>query len=322
MKVVGRAVLKGSSACHENEVLSVAMKLLVNSAYGYMGAVGLTRFSDVHAANEVTRRGRELLDLVCRELASRGVTLLEADTDGVYFAVPESFTEEDERRVVAEVDAILPARVKLEYDGRYASMLSHEPKNYALRTLDGKVLLKGVAFRSSRAEPFGERFLREAVAALFDGDVARVREIYVRTVISLRRREIRTFDVTTRARLSKTASEYLGSRRDRRELVYEALLAAGRTEWSLGEKVRVYRANGGRAALLALDEDDGTGAADPRDYDVDYYQRTLHEGFATRIERALEPRVFAAVFDDPMQPSLFADALDDARPTLTILPRE
>ena len=295
------------------------MKLVVNSAYGYLGAVGLTRFSDVHAANEVTRHGRELLLVICRELAARGVTLLEADTDGVYFSVPASFTEADERQVVSEVAVLLPARVKLEYDGRYASMLSHEPKNYALRSYDGKVLLKGVAFRSSRAEPFGERFLREAIEALFDGDVGRVREAYVRTVLALRRRQIPTYDVTTKARLSKTASEYLGSRRERRELVYEALLASGRTEWSLGERVRVYRASGGRATLLSTDDDDASSAVDPRDYDVEYYQRTLRDSFATRLERALDPKVFAVVFDDPMQPSLFADTLADARPTLTLI---
>jgi DNA polymerase I len=47
----------GSPERHTDEALSAAMKLLVNSAYGYLGAVGLTRFADVHAANEVTRRG-------------------------------------------------------------------------------------------------------------------------------------------------------------------------------------------------------------------------------------------------------------------------
>src|SRR6185503_9966994 len=124
----------------------------------YLGAVGLTRFSDVHAANEVTRRGREVLGLLCRELARRGVTLLEADTDGVYFAVPDDWQEADERRVVAEVAALLPSQVHLEFDGRYAAMLSHEPKNYALQPYQGAVILRGVAFRSSRAEPFGQRF--------------------------------------------------------------------------------------------------------------------------------------------------------------------
>ena len=142
------------------EATSAAMKLVVNLAYGYLAAAGLTRFADVHAANEVTRRGRETLEMMCHELAARGVTLLEADTDGVYFAVPEGWTESDERRIVAEVGAMLPPRVQLEFEGRYAAMLSHEPKNYALLRHDGSLILHGVAFRSSRAEPFGEAFLR------------------------------------------------------------------------------------------------------------------------------------------------------------------
>src|SRR6185436_2224925 len=99
-KAAGRAAPAGSAERLAHEAMSAAMKLLVNSVYGYLGAPGLTRFADVHAANEVTRRGREVLGLICRELAARGVTLLEADTDGVYFAVPEGWGEADERRVV------------------------------------------------------------------------------------------------------------------------------------------------------------------------------------------------------------------------------
>src|SRR5205085_3848949 len=101
----------------------------------------------------------------------RGVTLVEADTDGVYFAVPESWTEDDERRIVSEVASLLPPLVQLDLEGRYAAMLSHEPKNYALLGYDGTLLLRGVAFRSSRAEPFGESFLRRAVVRLLSGDV-------------------------------------------------------------------------------------------------------------------------------------------------------
>ena len=169
-KASARAAPPGSAERYAHEAMSAAMKLVVNSAYGYLAAGGgLTRFADVHAANEVTRRGRETLELMCRELAARGVTLLEADTDGVYFAVPEGWTEADERRVVAEVAALLPPLVQLEFEGRYAAMLSHEPKNYALLGYDGSLLLRGVAFRSSRAEPFGETFLRRAIARLLDG---------------------------------------------------------------------------------------------------------------------------------------------------------
>jgi len=43
--------------------------------------------------------------------------------------------------------------------------LSHEPKNYVLLTYDAKLIVRGVAFRSSRAEPFGDAFLYQALYA-------------------------------------------------------------------------------------------------------------------------------------------------------------
>jgi DNA polymerase elongation subunit (family B) len=301
--------------------MSAAMKLVINSAYGYLGAGGLTRFSDTHAANEVTRRGRETLDLMCRELAARGVTLVEADTDGVYFAVPDAWRIDDERRVVAEVAALLPPLVQLELEGRYAAMLSHEPKNYALLTYDGELVLRGVAFRSSRAEPFAEAFLRRAVARLFANDVAGVRDVFLATIDALRRRTVPTYDVSARVRLTKTPAEYLANRDTRHELPYEAMLASGRTTWTAGERVRVYRTPRGLGRVIAEadpDEgDDGAAAGDPRDYDPEHYVRVLRDQYASRLARALAPDDFAAVFADPDQLSLFGRSLADARPVLT-----
>jgi DNA polymerase elongation subunit (family B) len=321
-KARARAAAPGSAERYTHEAMSAAMKIVVNSAYGYLGAGGgLTRFADVHAANEVTRRGRELLDCMCRALAERGVTLLEADTDGVYFAVPESWCENDERRVVAEVAALLPPLVQLELEGRYAAMLSHEPKNYALLTYDDQLLLRGVAFRSSRAEPFGETFLRRAIARLLVGDVAGVQDAWLATVSALRRRELTTHDVSSRVRLTKTPAEYLETRDGRRELPYEAMLASGRRSWSIGERVRVYRTQSGNGALVQ-DADGEAGAAlttleDRRDYDVEHYIRVLRETFAGRLVRAFTPEDFAIVFADPAQPSLFPTSIESIRTILT-----
>jgi DNA polymerase elongation subunit (family B) len=302
--------------------MSAAMKLVVNSAYGYLAAGGdLTRFADVHAANEVTRRGREVLDLMCRELAARGVTLIEADTDGVYFSVPFAWTQADEQRVVAEVAALLPPLVHLELEGRYAAMLSHEPKNYALLGYDGTLLLRGVAFRSSRAEPFGEKFLRRAIGRLLVDDVEGVHEAYLATVAALRRREISTHDVSSRVRLTKTPAQYLESRERRRELPYEAMFAAGRTAWSIGDRVRVYRNSAGDGALVLDPDDEGgdTEHVDRRDYDVEHYVRLLRDSFAVRLARAFTHEDFAVVFADPDQPSLFQPPIATIRTVLTAL---
>ncbi|HTJ45816.1 MAG TPA: 3'-5' exonuclease [Kofleriaceae bacterium] len=301
--------------------MSAAMKLVINSAYGYLGAGGLTRFSDIHAANEVTRRGREVLELICTGLAARGLTLLEADTDGVYASAPASWTEADERRAIDEVAALLPARVKLELGGRYAAMLSHEPKNYALAPYgDAPLILRGVAFRSSRAERFGEHFLRRAIAPLLAGDIPEVQRVFIETIDELRKRRVDTFDVTQRVRLTKSPAEYLATRESRREAPYEAMLAGGRDTWHAGERIRFYRATRGRVLLYQSPDDDSRLDHDPRDYDVDYYVRLLRDTFATRLARALAPEDFAAVFADPDQPSLFAPSLANAKPILTVLP--
>ena len=313
-KAAGRMAPVGSAERFQHEAMSAAIKLVINSAYGYLGAVGLTRFADVHAANEITARGRELLSFMCEQLAARGVQLLEADTDGVYFSVPESFSAADEERVVAEVAALLPPLVELQLDGRYRAMLSHEPKNYALLPYSGPLLLRGVAFRSSRAELMGEAFLRSAIERLLLGDVAGVRAAFVSTVQALRRRELPTFQVCSRVRLTKTPEQYGQLREQRRELPYEALLEAGLEHWAVGDRAYVYRRQQGRAGLWTAD------AADARDYDVDHYVRLLRESFATRLARGLTTADFDAVLSDPDRPSLFERSLVGARPILTVQP--
>lgn len=318
-KTAARGAPKGSAERYTHEATSSAMKLVVNSAYGYLAAGGgLTRFADVDAANEVTRRGRELLGRMSRELGVRGVTLLEADTDGVYFSVPEAWTEADERRVVTEVASLLPRLVRLEFEGRYAAMLSHEPKNYALLTYDGVLVLRGVAFRSSRAEPYGEAFLRRAIECLLCGDVVGVRLAYLDTVRALRHRELATRDVSSRVRLTKTPGEYAQTRESRRELSYEAMRASGRNIWSPGDRVRVYRTRTGSGGVVEETDEGGPGeaTADPRDYDAEHYVRLLRDTYASRLARAFTPRDYEAVFADPTQMQMFAPEVAAIRPIL------
>src|SRR6266487_686151 len=222
-----------------------AMKILINAAYGYMGAGSMALFADSRAAGEVTRRGREVLDQVLNALRERGMALIEADTDGVYFAVPPDWAEEQERGLVAEIGAQLPAGIRLEYEGRYRAMFSHEVKNYALLTYSDRLVVHGVALRSSRSEPFGERFLRRALLCTMTDNVPGLRDAYLETVAALRSRTLPVSDLGARVRLSKTPESYQAARAAHPEPQYEALLAARRSRWYPGERVRFYRARGG-----------------------------------------------------------------------------
>jgi hypothetical protein len=147
-----------------------------------------------------------------------------------------------------------------------------------------------------------------------------VRETYLATLDLLRRRELPTFDVSQRVRLTKSPVRYAETREGRRELAYEALLASGREHWRVGDRARVYRTQRGGCAVAPSADDLAAGAADPRDYDVEHYARVLRDNFAPRLARAFAWADFAAVFADPDQLSLFTPSTAAMRPVLTILP--
>jgi DNA polymerase elongation subunit (family B) len=322
-KQAARLAAPGSLAFGLHDANQAAMKILINSAYGYLGAGSMALFADRRAAGEVTRRGREILDQVVAGLRTRGMALLEADTDGVYFAVPADWTEAQERSLVSEIGALLPDGIRLEYEGRYRAMFSYEVKNYALLTYSGTLILRGVALRSSRSEPFGERFLQQAMRCALLGDSAGVHAAFRDTVAALRSRALTAGDVAARVRLTKTPETYRASRATQREQQYEALLNAGRGDWTPGERVRVYRAEGGAAVWIPDETEDshpGSSADQPdppverRDYDVAHYIHVLLTSYAARLRKAFAPEDFEQLFRLDDQLSIFDQPIEQIEP--------
>ncbi|HWE60330.1 MAG TPA: DNA polymerase domain-containing protein [Chloroflexota bacterium] len=320
-----RAAPPGSVEAQGHDALQAAMKIVINSAYGYMGAGRMAQFADRAAADEVTRRGREILGQVVERLRERGTALLEADTDGVFFAVPDGWAEADERACVAAVAATLPPGISLEYEGRYQAMLSHEVKNYALLTYDGRLIVRGAALHSSRSEPFGERFLQAALRSTLVGDVEEVQRAYLETIGALRERRFTPAEVATVARLTKSAAEYARTRERAREAAYEALLAAGRTNWRAGERVRFYRAADGTAIWLPdVPENDLARPDDPAaaeraagetpSYDVAHYLGVLHTSYVSRLRKAFAPDDFEQLFRASGQAGLFDRPIAEVQP--------
>ncbi len=349
-KAAAKQASPGSLEANTHDATQAAMKILVNAAYGYMGAGSMALFADMRAADDVTKRGRELLSQVIDALQQKGMALIEADTDGVYFAVPSTWDEEQERALVAEVGTELPAGIRLEYEGRYRAMLSHEVKNYALLTYSGQLIVRGVALRSSRAEPFGERFLRQALLCTLTNDIPGVRQAFLDTVTALHSRSLPATDLGARVRLSKTPEAYLASRASHPEPQYEALLAAGRTRWYPGERVRYYRTRDKRYVWLPDENEEAyvdrgwesgsisqkssqisgnipdtfndvkalssprAAIADRRDYDVNHYIQVLVTSYAARLRKAFSPEDFAQLFRLESQPGLFDQPVESIQP--------
>lgn len=178
-KELARSALDDESRVYFNALQST-FKILVNSFYGYLG-FAMGHFNDFDAANQVTAKGRELIQGAVAWLKSKNAKIVEVDTDGIYFVPPEDVkTAGDEERLIAGLAEVLPKGIELELDGRYPAMFSYKMKNYALLDEQGRLRIKGSGLRSRGLELFQREWLEEMLLQLLKGEKDGVPELYRR----------------------------------------------------------------------------------------------------------------------------------------------
>lgn len=222
----------------EAQARQSSFKILINSFYGYLGFSG-ARFGDGELAAEVTRRGRELLQVLIDEFTRHGCTILEADTDGIYLSSAEFFDRPE--ALLEKVVGVLPPGIELEYDGRYEAMFCYKAKNYAL--YDGKkVTIRGSALRSRGIEPYlkklGNQLIRFLVGASAESPLVLLEDYRAK----LAARALPVEEVGKAEVLSMNPDAYQrfieGGGKPRRASAEAALLMAKRPR--MGERVAYY----------------------------------------------------------------------------------
>jgi DNA polymerase elongation subunit (family B) len=259
--------------------LQQSFKILINAFYGYLAFAG-GHFNDFEAANRVTAEGRATVSAIIERLAALGATVLEADTDGVYFTPPSGHAPADDEPLLEKIAGALGPGIHLELDGRYAAMFSYKLKTYALLDAQGRVNLKGSAFRSRGLEPFQRHLIEEVVRLLLIGRAAEVKAVVDRWMQDFAARRVPPRAFARTETLGETLEAYrervrAGARNP--SAAYELATAAGRA-WQPGDQVSYYVA--GRGAGVAVNECARLLAAwDParRDENVEYYQAKVVE---------------------------------------------
>ncbi|MBI4242169.1 MAG: DNA polymerase II [Candidatus Rokubacteria bacterium] len=271
--------------------LQQTFKILINSFYGYLGfSVG--HWNDFEAANRVTAEGRKLIKTLVEWFRGRGATVIEIDTDGLYFVPPPDTADEaGEERLVSELSEVLPPGISLELDGRYPAMFSYKMKNYVLLDGSGKLTIKGSGLRSRGLELFQRIFMEEMFRLLLTGrreEIPRLVQRYVDD-FAAHRIPVRQFMKTETLQDSlETYREKLRAKRRNPSAPYELALQSERP-YQPGDQVSYYVTGQGlkvkvnEAARLASQWD----PAAP-DENVEYYQakvRELWEKFRPLVEQ-------------------------------------
>ncbi len=225
------------------QALQTTMKVLINSFYGYLG-FERARFNDYDAAEQVTRRGREVLRAMIEAIRAGGGRPIEIDTDGVYFTPPPEAAAAPAalERFRDGVRASLPPGIEVEFDGEYPAMFSYRMKNYALLEIDGLVVLKGAALKSRGLEPYLRDFVRDVVECRLHGRDAELPALIGRYRQAILRREWSIHKLARTERLQEATSSYAQKQaqgKRGRNAAYELAMASGRT-YRAGDTIAYY----------------------------------------------------------------------------------
>jgi DNA polymerase, archaea type len=256
--------------------LQQTFKILINSFYGYL-AFSQGHWNDYDAANRVTGEGRALVISLVERLGELGASVIEVDTDGLYFVPPEG---QDEEALMAELERVLPSGIQLELGGRFEAMLSYKMKNYVLLDHRGKLLIKGSGLRSRGIELFQRRWLEEMFRLLLTGRREEIPALVKRWQEDFEAHRVPVKQFMKTETLQESPAGYQDKLRGGKRNVSAAYELALRSErpYQAGDQVSYYVAGDGKrvkvneAAKLAAE----WNPAVP-DENTAYYLAKLHD---------------------------------------------
>ncbi|NUN70573.1 MAG: DNA polymerase [Bacteroidetes bacterium] len=280
------------------DAMQSSYKVLINSFYGYLG-YGKGLFNDYRQADLITSTGQELLRSMIRAIEVHNGTVIEVDTDGIFFIPPDNVVgEEAERKFVAQLSSMLPEGINLGFSGRYRKMLSYKKKNYALLQYDERIIIKGSSLISRSIERFGRTYLQQCVECLLNGRIAELHALYIEMERTIRSHGLEVADFARTEVLRDAPEEYrkdVEAGRRNRNAAYELALRSSRT-YRQGSRISYYitgtdaNVKGFENAREAHEWD-----ANFPDENTGYYVKRLDE-FSRKFEVFFDGRGFDAVF--------------------------
>ena len=299
-----KALEKGTAEYNNINALQSAMKILINSAFGYLGT-GFTLFNAPKQAGEVTRHGREILKEMLGAIRELDGQPIEADTDGIYLALPDNA---DVGNFIKQInEKVNREGIKIDGD-EYTAMFSIAKKSYALLTDDGKIIVKGGGLKSRDTEPFLAEFISTGLKSLLKDDVEGLRSAWERAVDKIQDGKIEVEEISKITKLSKSVTEYQAKHKATQPH-YEAAIAAGRTDLKEGDRVKYYKAINGWKLSSEFNGD----------YDKQHYLNRLKQT-AQRFGKAFTATDFRTLF--AIEPDLFTNATEIIRPQFRIVEAE
>jgi DNA polymerase elongation subunit (family B) len=135
------------------QIKQEAMKILLNSLYGFYGTEGYG-FNDMDAAEKVTAIGRKVLTRMVAAIEDKGGIIVEADTDGLIVC----YRNADPQEILKAVSEAIPEVFKVETEWQDATVFVSDDKNYIVLDRNGDIeTVKGGKWRGRDKPAFARK---------------------------------------------------------------------------------------------------------------------------------------------------------------------
>ena len=256
--------------------LQTTFKILINSFYGYLGFSQGT-FNDYTMAGNVTSRGREILTMMLDSLKNSGATIIEMDTDGIYFVPPETIKSPEVME--GKVQSVLPNGIEVELDSTYPAMFCYKSKNYALLEENGEVVITGAALKSRGLEPFQRDCMQKLLSMLLKEEYEQIEDMFDDFQRAIETRAIPLSELSKTETLSNSLRNYQDKQatgKSRRSAAYELAIASNR-DYQRGDQVHYYIIGDKKKTSVVDNSKLFADAPAQRDENTAYYLNKLNE---------------------------------------------
>jgi DNA polymerase, archaea type len=194
------------------DVVSQALKVILNASYGVMGAEIFPLYY-LPAAEATTAIGRHTILETIKRCKESGIEVLYGDTDSLFIKNP---TQEQIHKVIEWAKKEHGVELEVDKEYRYV-VLSSRKKNYLGVTKSGKVDVKGLTGKKSHTPPFIKTLFYELLDILsqvqsvedFTNAKKKISDKIIEYVKKIEAKEIPLSELAFNVMISKTPSEYV-----------------------------------------------------------------------------------------------------------------
>jgi DNA polymerase I len=192
-----------------------ALKILLNSFYGYLG-YSRSRFYSRECASAITAWARQYVQWVGSEAEKAGFGLLYMDTDSAFLIIPKEKKQQDVSDFVEKINKQLPGVMNLELEGFFKRGIfvtkesgEGAKKKYALIDYNGNLKIVGFEYvRRDWSRIAKETQRNVIITVLSEGRPEKAIEIVRKTISDLREGKVKNSELVVLTQIKRKLDNY------------------------------------------------------------------------------------------------------------------